>query len=174
VKRALALIGACAMVYAVVAAWVASQLPAEHVAMHVNKAGKVNQTASRAGAVTYFAGIWGALLLLAVGMLCLIRWTPMRWLNVPHKDYWATPERAPQTRQMMLWDGAVIFSLPFLALSFIPVNILLVTEDPDASGLWIIVPIGIWLLAMLGYVGWMATRRYRPPIGDGASPTPVP
>jgi hypothetical protein len=36
------------------------------------------------------------------------------------------------------------------------------------------VPIAIWLLAMLGYVAWMATLRYRPPIGDGTSPTPVP
>jgi hypothetical protein len=161
-KRALLLIASCATVYAVVAAWVVSRLPAEGVATHVNKAGQVNQTASRAGAVTYFEGIWGALLLLAVGMLCLSRWTPMRWLNIPHKDYWVTPERAPAVRQMMIWDGAVLFGMPFLALSFIPVNVLLVTEDPDTSGLWIIVPIGIWLLAMLGYVGWMSTRRYRP------------
>jgi hypothetical protein len=161
-KRGLLLVACCATVYAVVAAWAASRLPAEHVAMHVNTAGKVNETTTRAGAVTFFAGMWGALLLLAVVMLCVLRWTPMRRLNVPHKDYWVTPERAPVVRQMMIWDMAVIFGMPFLALSFIPVNVLLVSQDPGTSGLWIVVPIGIWLLAMFGYVGWMVTRRYRP------------
>jgi hypothetical protein len=162
VKRAVLAVVACAAFYVLVASLAASQLPAERVAMHVNRAGQVNETTTRAGAVTYFAGIWFVLALLAVGMLCLLRWTPLHRLNLPHKAYWATPERAAAARQMMMWDGAVLFGMPFLALAFIPLDIALTSRNPGTSGPWILVPIGIWLLATILYALWMATGRYRP------------
>jgi hypothetical protein len=36
------------------------------------------------------------------------------------------------------------------------------TDNPNVSALWIIVPIGVWLIAMACYLIWMVTRRYRP------------
>jgi hypothetical protein len=162
-KRALLLITAAAAVYAFVAWSAAARLPADNVAMHVNLAGKVDKSTSRAGAVAYFVGIGVGLLLLAVVALCACRFLPTRLLSIPNKDYWATPERAPTVRQMLVWDVAVIFSMPFLALSFVPVSMALMSKDPaGTSALWIVVPIGIWLFAMLCYLIWMFSRRYRP------------
>jgi hypothetical protein len=112
-KRALFLVIAAAAVYVFVAWGAAARLPAGNVAMHVNMAGQVDESTSRAGAITYFLGIRGALLLLAIAVLCICRFVPMGFLNIPNKDYWATPERAPTARQMILWDAAVVFSMPF-------------------------------------------------------------
>ena len=161
-KRALLLIAASAAVYAFVAWGAASRLPADDVAMHVNTAGEVDETASRAGAISFFGGLGVFLLVLAVAALCMVRWVPVRFLNVPHKEYWAAPERAETARQMLLWDCAVILSMPFLALSFIPINVALLSDNPDTSGLWVVLPIAVWLLAMAAYMVWMYMRRYRP------------
>jgi hypothetical protein len=162
VKRALFLIAASAAVYATAAWWAATRLPDHGVAMHIDRSGHVNQYGSRASAVTYFVGLGGVLLLLAVAVVCLCRWTPVRYLNIPNKDYWITPERAPIVRRMIVWDAAVIFSMPLLALSFIPVSIALETDNPaGVSALWTIGPIGILLVALAGYVIWMVVRRYR-------------
>jgi hypothetical protein len=168
-KRALLLIAACALVYAFVAWSAAARLPEDRVALHVNTAGEVDESASRAGAITYFFStyffsIGGVLLVLAIAVLCMCRFVPVRFLNMPNKDYWAAPERAQTARQMILWDCAVIFGMPFLALSFIPINVALLSENPNGtSALWTIVPIAVWLIAMIGYVVWMVARRYRKP-----------
>jgi hypothetical protein len=90
-KRALLLIAASAMVYALVAWWASTRLAAEGVAMHVNTAGEVDKYTSRDGAIEYLMGLGVFLLLLAVVLVCTCRWTPVRFLNVPHKDYWITP-----------------------------------------------------------------------------------
>jgi energy-converting hydrogenase Eha subunit A len=93
----------------------------------------------------------------------MCRWVPVRFLNIPHKEYWITPERVQAVRKMIVWDVAVIFSMPLLALSFIPVNIALVGDAPGGvSAVWLIGPMGAWLIAMACYVIWMITRRYRP------------
>jgi hypothetical protein len=163
-KRALLLIAASAAVYAIAATWAASRLPEGDVAMHINTAGQVDRYASRAGAVSTFIGLGGFLFGLAVILTCLMRVTPARWLNVPNKDYWMAPERAPKTRQMIVWDIAVLLSMPLVALSFVPVAISLATPDPaGSSALWIVVPIGVWIIAMISYMVWMVARRYRPP-----------
>jgi hypothetical protein len=164
-KRALLLIAASAMVYALVAWWAFTRLPAEGVAMHVNTAGEVDKYTSRDGAIKYLMGLGLFLLVLAVAVVCSCGWIPVRFLNIPHKDYWTTAERAPIVRQMMVWDMAVILSMPLLALSFIPVNMALMADNPaGVSALWIIGPIGVWLVAMACYVIWMVTRRYRPEV----------
>jgi hypothetical protein len=163
-KRALLLIAASAVVYIVAAGWSVTRLPDDEVAMQVNASGEVNRYATRTGAITYFLGLGGFLLVLAVAAVCLFRWVPVRYLNVPHKAYWTMPERGPIAREMIVWDVAMLFSLPLLALSSVPVNVALMTDNPaGASALWIIVPIGVWLIAMACYVIWMVTRRYRPP-----------
>jgi hypothetical protein len=163
VKRALLVIAASAAVYAIATWWAASQLPEDRVAMQINTAGEVNQYATRAGAISYFVGLGAFLLVLAIAAVCLCWWVPVRFLNFPNKKYWMTPERAPFIRRMVTWDAAVILSMPLLALSFIPVNVALLSQDPaGASELWILAPIGVWLAAMTCYVIWMYARRYRP------------
>jgi hypothetical protein len=163
VKRALLLVAASAAVYTIVACWAAAQLPTEDVAMQVNTAGEVNKAISRADAVGFFIGLGSFLVALAVAVLCLMRLIPPRMLNVPHREYWLAPDRAPTAREMAVWDTAVLFSLPLLALSFIPVTVALSSTDPKGtSALWIVVPVGLWIVAMIGYIVWMYTGKYRP------------
>jgi hypothetical protein len=162
-KRALLLIAASAAVYGVATWWAIRRLPETGVPTHVNMAGDVDQYTTRAGAISYFVGLGGFPVVLAVGLVCLCWWLPVRFLNIPNKEYWKAPERAPVVRRMVAWDLAVIFSMPLLALSFIPVNIALQSDNPaGVSALWILVPIGVWLVAMTCYVIWMIARRYRP------------
>jgi hypothetical protein len=163
VRRALLLILASAVVYGVAAWWAAQRLPETGVPMHVNMAGEVDRYATRAGAVGYFLGLGGFLLLLAVALVCLCWWAPVRFLNIPNKEYWSAPERVPTVRRMIAWDTAVLLSMPLLALSFIPVNVALQSANPaGVSASWIVVPIVVMLLAMTSYVIWMIFRRYRP------------
>ena len=163
-KRALLLIAASAAVYAAAAWWAAARLPADNVAIHVNTAGQVNKYTSYSGAVSMFIGLGGFLLGLAVVVVCVTRFTPVRWLNVPHKNYWTTPERGPIVRRMMVWDMAVIFSMPLVALAFIPIDISLTTTDPEGtSALWFFISIGLLLFGIIGYAIWMTGYRYRPP-----------
>lgn len=163
-KRALLLIAASAVVYIIAAGWSVTRLPDGEVAMQVNASGEVNRYATRAEAITYFIGLGGFLLVLALAAVCLSRWVPVRYLNVPNKAYWTTTERGPIAREMIVWDMAVILSMPLLALSFIPVNVALQSDNPaGVSALWILIPFGVWLIAMACYVIWMVTRRYRPP-----------
>jgi hypothetical protein len=151
-------------VYGLAVWWAASRLPEYDVPMHVNAAGEVDRYAGRGAAIGYFVGLGSFLVLLAVAVVCLCRWTPARFLNIPHKDYWREPDREAVLRQMIVWDSAVLLSMPLIALGFIPVNIALLSDASRAvSSLWILLPVGVLLLAMAGYLVWMTTRRYRPP-----------
>jgi hypothetical protein len=162
-KRALSLIAVSAAVYTVAAWWAAGRLPDDRVPMHINAAGQVDRYGSRVSAINFFIGLGGFLLVLGVGLVCLCRFLPVRWLNIPHKEYWIDPQRAPIVTQMITWDMAVIFSIPLLALSSVPINIALMSRDPGVSGLWIIGPVGVMFVALVGYTIWMVARRYRPP-----------
>jgi hypothetical protein len=66
---------------------------------------------------------------------------------------------------MVAWDIALIFGMPLVAFSFLPVNIALLTEDSAGTpSLGLLVPIGIWLLGLTCYLIWMmygATARRR-------------
>lgn len=163
-KRALLLIAVSAAVYAGAAWWAAARLPAHNVAIHVDTAGQVNKYTSHAGAVSMFIGLGGFLLGLAVVVVCVTRFTPTRWLNIPNKDYWITPEKEAVVRRMIVWDMAVIFSMPLVALAFIPIDISLTTTDPEGtSAFWIVIPISLLLLGIIGYAVFMTGYRYRPP-----------
>jgi hypothetical protein len=166
-KRALSLIAASAAVYAIAAWWAAAQLPDDRVPMHVNTAGQVDRYGSRASAISSFIGLGSVLLVLAVGCVFLCRFVPVKWLNIPHKEYWTDPQRTSAVRQMIVWDMAVFFGIPLLALSSVPINIALMSRNPaGVSALWIIGPIGVMVVALVGYAIWVVTRRYRPPASE--------
>lgn len=88
----------------------------------------------------------------------------MRHMNIPHKVYWQAPEREPVVRAMVSWDTAVLLSMTLIALTSVPVDIALLSDNPHAtSPLLLLVPVGILVVAMVCYLVWMVTRRYRPP-----------
>jgi hypothetical protein len=64
---------------------------------------------------------------------------------------------------MLAWDIAVLFGLPLLALSVLPVDLTLTTLDPAGHGqAAFLVAIGALVVGIAGYTVWMATVRYRP------------
>lgn len=109
-KRALLMITASAVVYALAASWAAARLPQTGVAMRVNAAREVTEYASRTGVITYFIVLGGVILVVAVVVIYVLCWIPVRRLSLPYKDYWTSPEHAPKARQMIVWDAALIFS----------------------------------------------------------------
>jgi hypothetical protein len=70
---------------------------------------------------------------------------------------------------MLSWDLAVLFSMPLLAFSYLPVDITLTTLDPVGhEQLWFVAVIGVMVLGTLAYAAWMVVRHYRPEEGaDG-------
>lgn len=162
-NRAGVAVAASAAIYAVAVLWAAAQLPETGVAMHVNARGVVNAEGSRTDAVTLFTVLGTFLLVLAVASIILVRRVPARLINVPYKAYWSEPSRLPRLRQMLAVDMAVIFSLPLLAFSYLPVDITLTTLDPVGhQQFWFAVVFGLFVLGLLGYIAWMMIGRYRP------------
>jgi hypothetical protein len=166
--RALLLVLASAAVYVSAVAWAASRLPEDGVALHVNTEGVVNAYGSRAVAMGLFVTVGSVLIVLAMVSVASARWLPPSLINVPHKEFWTQPSRLARFRRMLCWDLAVLFSLPLLVFSYLPVDITLTTSDPVGHRqFWFVLAIGLLLLGVAAYVGWMVLRRYRP-INGGA------
>ena len=158
---ALLLVSAAVFVAAVI--WAAARLPLDGVAVHVDAHGVVNGYASRRQAIALFATIGAVLIGLGVVTVAAARWLPVRLISVPHKDHWSEPERLPTFRRMMVWDVAVLFSLPLLGLSYLPVEVTLLTHDPAGHNqIWLPIVVGAMMVGLFAYVAWMVIGRYRP------------
>lgn len=134
----------------------------EQVAAHRDTAGEVTRTESRErfalimGAIGF--GLW---LLFAFGHRLLAR-APAWALNVPHPQYWASPEGRPQLarllRQDLGWIGVMTLAL------MTPLTLVVAMSEGPVRMWPIWVGLSFYLVAMLGYCLWMATGgRYRPP-----------
>jgi hypothetical protein len=160
--RAWALLAASAAVYAAAVAWAAWRLPADGVALHIGTEG-VDRVGPRLEAVAGFVNLGVVLTALAALVLGGVALLPVRWMNVPHRDYWTAPRRAPLMRRMLAWDMAVLFSLPILFAACIPVDLTLATADPSGHPPWLFpVALGLLLAGMAARIAWMAGPRYRP------------
>jgi hypothetical protein len=161
--RALGLLLVSAAVFAATVIWAAARLPLHGVAVHVDAHGVVNGYESRAHVVVLFATIGVVLAGLGVVTVAAVRWLPVRLINVPHKDYWSEPQRLPLFRRMLVWDVAVLFSLPLLGLSYVPVEVTLLTLDPAGHNqIWLPVVVGVMMVGLFAYIAWMVIARYRP------------
>ena len=161
--RALALLLVSTAVFAAAVIWAAARLPLDGVAVHVDAHGAVNGHASRAQAVALFATIGALLAGLGLVTVAAVRWLPVRLVSVPHKDHWSVPERLPLFRRMMVWDVAVLFSLPLLGLSYLPVEVTLLTLDPAGHNqIWLPLVVGAMMVGLFAYIAWMVIGRYRP------------
>lgn len=161
--RALALLLAGGAVFAAAVLWAASRLPIDGVAVHVDAHGAVNGYATRQQAIALFATIGVVLAGLAVVTVSAVRWLPVRLVNVPHKDYWSEPGRVPLLRSMLVWDVAVLFGLTLLGMSYLPVEVTLLTRDPAGHNqIWLPVVGGAMMLGLFAYIAWMVISRYRP------------
>jgi hypothetical protein len=161
--RAAAVLLVSAAVFAAAVLWAAARLPLEGVAVHVDAHGAVNGFTTRPQAVRYIVTLGSVLAGIAVVTLVAVRWLPVRLVNVPHKAYWREPRRVPLLRRMLVRDVAVVFSLPLLGLSCLPVEVTLLTLDPTGHNqVWLPVVGGVLMLALFAYIAWMIIARYRP------------
>lgn len=160
--RASALLLAAA-VFAGGVAWAAGRLPVEGVAMHVDTNGAVNGYGSRVQAVALFVTVGAVLAGLGLASVTAVRWVPVRLVSMPRKEYWSEPTRLLLFRAMLVWDVAVLFSLPLLGLSYVPVEITLLTLDPAGHNqIWLPAVLGATMVGLFAYIAWMVIGRYRP------------
>ncbi|MCF6745929.1 DUF1648 domain-containing protein [Blastococcus sp. KM273128] len=155
----LAAAAACAAAWG----WSLARLP-ERVPVHFGGAGEPDRWAGRAEALWTSGLLALGTALLFAGLVGLVGRVPAHSLNVPNPDYWKRPEHLPRLRALVAedlwWIGA------WTLLLFAAVQVLLVRAaqlpDPRLDG-WAYAVLGLYLLAVLGRVGWMLTRRFAVP-----------
>jgi len=90
-----------------------SLLP-ERLATHFGASGRPDGWMPRSH---YLTSIPGVGLLVAAGLVALfyvLRFLPVSLLNIPHRDYWLTPERLPR-----VWESLLVVGLRLAALELV-------------------------------------------------------
>lgn len=150
--------------YVAVLAWVTPRLP-ERAASHFDMAGRADGWTSRGEFLAFGIGV-GALVLLGLPLLAtaLLRGSGVG-INVPHKDYWldpAHPHRRPHFAQRLLDDMLCISAMTGVLLAWVQIETVLANRrTPPEAGSW--VAISLYLVAIGGYVWFIATKRYAVP-----------
>jgi uncharacterized membrane protein len=89
----------------------------ERVAAHFSGGGEANGWMSRSTDLIIFGGLGVGLPLFFVILSLLTGIIPARFVNLPHREYWLSPERRAQTcayiSRQMIWMGCLM--LLFLA-----------------------------------------------------------
>lgn len=79
----------------------------ERVATHFGGGGRPNGWMSRSSHLLFLGAIGVGLPLLFAGIARLIKLSPTRFLNIPHREYWLSPERRSETcayvSRQLLW-----------------------------------------------------------------------
>lgn len=145
--------------------WSAAVLP-ERVPVHFGLSGAADRVVSRPRALLEL-GLAGALVAGLLGGVATwaSRSMPLSTLNVPHKDYWTAPHRAPRLRRMVVDDILVTGVATMLLLSGVLGATVAVADDPEpALGAWGWLLVSGFVAFMVGYAS-LARRRYRPGSG---------
>ncbi len=153
---------AAAVLYAVVVAAGARSLP-ERVPMHFGAGGAPDRFGSRTELVitevALGVGVVVLLGLVAVGM----RRIPLVWVDVPHPEYWKTPEREAELRRRLEADTLGIGTGTLLLLAGMSALTARAASSGDGLGPAAGVLVGAYVLGVLALCGWMVVGRYRPP-----------
>jgi hypothetical protein len=142
----------------------AAQLP-DLVAVHFDSAGRANGFMTRAGCRDFmFLSTLGVPLLLTIATALLPRLVPASLINIPHRDYWLSPERADDSLVFLseqgLWFGC-IFVVFLAAVDGLLVEANAISPPEFPSKLFVVMlilffcTIGVWFVRML--------RRFRAP-----------
>jgi uncharacterized membrane protein len=83
----------------------------ERVATHFGVGGEPNGWMNRSTHLIFVGAVGVGLPLLSIVIALVIRLIPARFVNLPHREYWLSPERRSQTciyvSQQMLWLGCL-------------------------------------------------------------------
>jgi len=163
--RAWTLYGIVVVVRVATLVWVVLQLP-DRVATHFGPSGAADGWGTRAGYVAFDVILSAALILGLPMLVTLILAGSGVGLNIPHKEFWLRGENRPLLRRRLTGDMLFIGGATGLLLSWIDIEVVrantLATPAMGASS-WI--AILLFVVAMLGYTVWMATKRYAIPAG---------
>lgn len=77
----------------------------ERVASHFNAEGLADGWMSRTSHLKLFTAVGVSLSVFVVGICYLIRFFPPSSLNVPHADYWRSPEHFPEACDYLFWNS---------------------------------------------------------------------
>jgi hypothetical protein len=152
------------LLYVAVLGWAAVALPPDGVPLHFGVGGRADRFGSRAAAMWMFGLVGAGMFALFSGLLVAVGRSSLRHMNVPHKAYWMTPERRPQLRRMLAADLAVLGSATIVLLA----ALIGFVVDAAVAGEALLSPaflvvLGCYFAVVLGWCGWLARRRYRPP-----------
>ncbi len=107
----IAVLGLLCAGYLIFIAGSASLLP-ERVATHFGVGGEANGWMSRSGALAFFGGLGVGLPLFFTVLSLMTGLVPARFVNLPHREYWLSPERRAQTRayisRQMIWMSCLM------------------------------------------------------------------
>jgi hypothetical protein len=104
---------------------------------------------------------------LFLGLVALVRRASPELINVPHPGYWKRPEHLARLRELMAEDMWLLGAWTLLLVAGVQLLIVRAAglPEPRLDG-WAVVVVGGYLVAVLGRVVWMGTRRYAvPPSG---------
>jgi len=163
--RAWTLYGMVVVVRIATLVWMVLPLP-DKIATHFGPSGAADGWGTRAGYVA-FDVIISAALVLGLPMLArLILAGSGVGLNIPHKEFWLRPENRPLLRGRLTGDMLFIGGATGLLLSWVDIEVVRAnTLVPPAMGGTEWIPISLFVVAILGYTVWMATKRYAIPAG---------
>lgn len=143
--------------------WSAVRLP-ERLASHFGASGAADGWSSRSD---YLALNIIITILVVVGIpaigLAATRGSGMG-LSIPHKEYWLRTENRPELRRRLGSDLLFFAAVTALLLAWIDVLVVRANESPVQSmGASSWVAMGAYLVVVLGWTVWVATKRYAVP-----------
>ena len=144
-----------------------AELP-PRVASHFNAAGQPDGWMSRTSYVWFMLAMAGGLSLLIVAIFYGVRFFPPSTINLPHRDYWLTPERSRETYDYLFRAG--VWLAVFEAALFLGIHLLVVAANNAqpvrlSGSVWGL--LGGFLVALIGW-SYFLVRRFRRPPADRA------
>jgi uncharacterized membrane protein len=146
----------------------------ERMASHFSGGGEPNGWMSCSTDLFLFGALGAGLPLLFFILALVTRFIPAQFINLPHREYWLSPERRGETStfitRQMLWMGCLM--VLFLALT-IEANRLTPVHLPMDLFLTMLggflVGIGVWRVVFIRHFAKAPKSTEPMPIGDGHS-----
>ena len=150
-------LAALCLSFLVYLAWSAPLLP-EQVATHFGSGGQPNGWMSRSMHLLFMGALGVGLPLVSAVLALVVRLVPARFINVPHREYWLSPERQSQTctyiSRQLLWLACleVVF---FAGMQFLiveanrtaPVQLPIGRFLPMVGGF--LVAVAVWVIVLI-------------------------
>ena len=139
----------------------------DRVPLHFGGSGEVDRWGSRTEAVVTFAVMIGGLALLFWVLTIMVPRMPEELLNIRARDkqWWlATPERRQELNRRVVRDLHVMGAATILLLVGIEVlTMQQARQAHPALGPWFWVMVSVYVVGVLGHVGYLLAVQYRAP-----------